>query len=64
MLFIQKKIHFILQLDNVVTGYGRLEAGEYKTWLYDKDNNLIKNPELEKEYIDYIKEHIKYILSY
>ena len=41
-----------------------LEAGEYKTWLYDKDNNLIKNPELEKEYIDYIKEHIKYILSY
>lgn len=59
-----KENTFYLTTDNVVTGYGRLEAGEYKTWLYDKDNNLIKNPELEKEYIDYIKEHIKYILSY
>lgn len=58
-----KENTFYLTTDNVVTGYGRLEAGEYKTWLYDKDNNLIKNPELEKEYIDYIKEHIKYILS-
>lgn len=59
-----KDIYFYFESIEKTTYDGRVDIKEYKTILMDRNRNIIKNDEIEKEFIEYIKDHLKDLLIY
>lgn len=65
MVSLHGKDHtFYLTTENVITNDGRLASGSFTANLVDAEGKQMERPELVDYYINYLREHLKYILQY